>query len=193
MKNSILAIALLAASASAGAAELDYSYVQVEYIHLAEAYDVELDGAGVRGSVELGDQWYLTGEYANTQASEFGIDLDVDTFAIGVGHYSPISDTAHFIGEVSALSGEAEILGYSDSDYGYRAGFGVRWLMGANVEGSATGNYTSYREIGSGFHANLGLHWKFSKNFGLVAEYQHGEIVEGLGESRYSVGLRARF
>lgn len=193
MKKSLIAAALLAASASANAADMSYTYLQVEYVKLAEAFDIELDGIGARGSVALGDEWYLTGEYADTKASEFGLDLNVDTFALGLGYHSPINAKADFISEFSALSGKAEILGYSDTDHGYRAGVGVRWQMGAQFEGSATANYTSYREIGSGFHANLGVQWKVSDRFGLVAEYQHGEYVEGLGESRYSAGFRVSF
>jgi opacity protein-like surface antigen len=195
MKKSLMAAALLAAcvSAHAHAAELNYTYAQVEYVSLADAYDINLDGAGVRGSVAMGQDWYVTGEYANTNASEFGIDLDVQTFALGLGNHSAINDQADFIGELAALSIDAEILGFSDSDQGYRGTAGVRWQVGENFEATATANYTSYREIGGGFHANLGAHFKINENFGIVAEYQQGEIFEGLGESRYSAGIRASF
>lgn len=190
-----MAAALLAASVSAHAhaGEMNYSYVQVEYVSLADAYDINLDGAGVRGSVAMGQDWYLTGEYANTNASEFGIDLDVQTFALGLGYHSAINDQADFIGELAALSIDAEILGFSEDDQGYRGTAGVRWQMGENFEATATANYTSYREMGGGFHANLGAHFRINQNFGIVAEYQQGEIFEGLGERRYSAGIRASF
>jgi opacity protein-like surface antigen len=195
VKKSLIAAALLAASVSANAhaSEMNYTYVQVEYVSLADAYDINLDGAGVRGSVALGQEWYLTGDYADTGASEFGLDLDVQTFALGLGYHSAINDQADFIAEVAALSIEAELLGFSESDQGYRGTAGVRWQMGDNFEATATANYTSYREIGGGFHANLGAHFKINENFGIVAEYQQGEIFEGLGESRYSAGIRASF
>ena len=91
MKKTLIALALVAMlPLSANAAERSYTYVEGTYNNA----DSDIDGFGVRGSVEFADTGlYALGNYQNF--SERGADADF--WELGLGYALNLSDNVEFI------------------------------------------------------------------------------------------------
>jgi hypothetical protein len=98
---------------------LSYSFIEGDYIvqdidgngegnvfdNFLDDFD-DGDGYGVRGSLELGESFFLFGSYTSTDSEYTFIndddllipdDQDVKTFRFGLGFHTPISDTTDLV------------------------------------------------------------------------------------------------
>jgi hypothetical protein len=175
MKKTLIALALVAMlPLSANAAERSYTYVEGTYNNI----DSDIDGFGVRGSVEFADSgFYALGDYRNY--SERG--ADVDTWELGLGYALGLSDNLDLIAE--AAHADYEVVD------GYRVSTGLRGNFSENFEGLAKVNYRNIEGGDGDFTGTLGMQYKFSPTWGVTGEVEFdnddGEI--------YTVGLRASF
>lgn len=195
MKKTLFALAVLAGLAgTANASELSYSYVEASYIN-SDDFDgnstFDYNGWGVRGSLALGDNFYLLGEY-NVQSDKFfDTKVDFDTYEIGVGFHHGISEKVDFFADVSYadLKLNVKMPGFSSDvdDSGYTARAGVRCKFAEKFEGTAALLYRNRGIFENDSSLLLGGHYKFTENFGLVAS------MDVDSESAYSVGVRATF
>jgi hypothetical protein len=175
MTRTLIALALAAAlPLSAAAAERSYTYVEGTY----NSIDGDIDGFGVRGSVEFADSGvYALGNYQNY--SENG--ADVDFWELGLGYALNLSDNVDLIAEAA----------HTDLDIvdGYRVSAGIRGNFTENLEGLLKANYRDVDVFGDDFSATAGLMYKISPTWGVTGEVefddQDGEI--------YTVGVRASF
>jgi Ax21 family sulfation-dependent quorum factor len=191
MKRSLFAWALAAAlPLSAQAGELNYNYVQLDYNRVSiDDFDVDPDGFGVKGSVALGEQFYLFGSYMKLNDSIEGLDVDFDQSQVGFGFRHGISDKADLIAELSYVDAGVELEDDFDaSTDGYRASFGVRGLMADNFEGYAKANWTDGSDVDGTFSGTLGALYKLNATWGIHAEAEFGEDATVWG-----LGVRASF
>lgn len=181
MKKTLIAIALAAVlPLSANAADLSYTFVEGNYNNL----DGDIDGFGVRGSVELADSGlYALGHYQNY--SERGIDLDF--WELGLGYALDLSDNVDLIAEAARTD--------LDIVDGYRVSAGVRGSFSDNLEGVLKANYRDldgrFGGFGfgiDGFGGTAGLQYTFNKTWGLTGEVEFFDDTQ-----LYTVGLRASF
>lgn len=192
MKKTLLALALLAGFAgTANASELSYNFVEANY---ADAGDFDggssysFTGWNLRGSVALGDHFYLLGEYNSVSDNPFGTSLNIDTYEGGVGFRNSISDKADFFADASfARLNFSCNLCSDDSDNGYHVRLGVRGELGSKFEGTIGISHRDFGNYGDNTGLLLGGHFKFTENFGLVAN------VEAGSDTLYTVGVRASF
>lgn len=175
MKKTLIALALVALlPLSANAAERSYTYVEGTYNNA----DSDIDGFGVRGSVEFADSgFYALGNYQNF--SERGADADF--WELGLGYALNLSDNVDLVAEAA----------HTDLDIvdGYRVSAGVRGNFTENFEYLGKVNYRDVDVFGDDFTYTAGLQYKFSPTWGVTGEVEFdnedGEI--------YTVGLRASF
>lgn len=192
MKKTLLALALLAGFAgTANASELSYSFVEANYVDAGNAFDApssfSFNGYNLRGSAELGDTWYLVGGFNSVSDDPFGTSVDFDTYDVGVGFRHGFSEKADFFADLSYNHTEVSTFGFSDSDSGYGVRLGVRGEMGSKFEGTIGLSHRDYGDFGNSTGLLLGGHFKFTENFGLVAN------VEAGSDTIWSVGVRASF
>lgn len=175
MKKTLIALALVAMlPLSANAAERSYTYVEGTYNNA----DNDIDGFGVRGSVEFADTGlYALGNYQNF--SERGADADF--WELGLGYALNLSDNVDLIAEAA----------HTDLDIvdGYRVSAGVRGNFTENFEYLGKVNYRDVDVFGDDFTYTAGLQYKFSPTWGVTGEV---EFDNADGEI-YTVGLRASF
>ncbi|MGO4555578.1 Ax21 family protein, partial [Stenotrophomonas sp. 2YAF22] len=85
MKNSLLALGLLAALpfAASAADGLSYNYVEGGYVN-TDAKGGDADGWGVKGSVAVHPNFHIFGDYSKQETDTF--KNDVDQWRIGAGY-----------------------------------------------------------------------------------------------------------
>jgi opacity protein-like surface antigen len=143
MKKTLIALALVAMlPLSANAAERSYTYVEGTYNNI----DSDIDGFGVRGSVEFADTgFYALGNYQNF--SERGADADF--WELGLGYALNLSDNVDLVAEAA----------HTDLDIvdGYRVSAGVRGNFTENFEYLGKVNYRDVDVFGDDFTYTAGL------------------------------------
>lgn len=151
--KSLLALAVLSNVGIAAASDLSYNFVQGSYqqteIDLGDGINLDLDGYGILGSAELGEQFFITAAYTDASGDDsyFGetVDFSADATSLGFGFHTALSDKLDFVASVAKTSAEAtantsfgEIS--SDSD-AWAYSVGLRGMVGTNVELFASINY----------------------------------------------------
>lgn len=192
MKKTLLALALLVGFAgTANASDMSYNFVEANYAdtgNLVYSDLFQLTGWNLRGSVALGESIYMLGEYAQVSDDIGGSYIDVDIYELGAGYRHDISEKTDFFADLSYAHIKSSALGTFDySDNGYHLRLGVRHELGDKFEGTIG---VSHRDLGDYDKYTgllLGGHYKFTENFGLVAN------VEAGSDTLWSVGVRASF
>ncbi|MGY6518027.1 MAG: Ax21 family protein [Lysobacteraceae bacterium] len=185
MKRTLIALsaaALLPFAASAN--ELSYSFVELGYAGVDSSVDAS--GAAVRGSVAVGDSFYLHGAYKDLRTERIGMfarRLSVEEWNLGAGYRLAIGASTDLISELSYQ--ELRVMGQTGD--GWIAEVGVRSALASNFELRATGGYDRFEGRGKGF-ARLGGVLKFNPNWGLSAD---AKLIDG--DVEYFVGARLSF
>lgn len=191
MKKTLLALALLAGFAgTANASELSYSLIEADYVSIGDFDSGDnFDGFGLRGSVEFGDNFYGLASYNSTSASPFGVNIDIDTYDIGVGYRHSINEKADFFVDASYSHIKLSAFGSTGADDdGYTVNLGFRGAFNDHFEGSVAAVHRELGDFGNDTSLGLGAHFKFNKTWGITADTEFGG-----DDTRYSVGVRARF
>lgn len=169
------AVATLALPASAGARDLDFNYVEANYINVdADINERFVDDVGffalksdtggglhVAAAVEIWEGFHLFGEYSQAEQDLdliednflFRGDFDVIRWRAGVGFSAPMSDLMKVYGRVTFDSAEfqdqtieGQNLG-SDKDDGLGAELGLLWAASRELHLQGYVRYTEAGEI----------------------------------------------
>lgn len=192
-KHLVLALALAAAPFAASANELSYNYVEGGYakVNVDETgADFDMDGGQIRGSVELGESFYLYGGYGRVSDEFSGVDVDLDETQIGVGYRMSVSEKADFIAELGYLRQTIDVEGFGeafDADGG-RVSAGFRGAFNEHFEGYVKASYTDGGDFDGDFSGTVGALVKFNPTWGIVGEVEAGDDI-----TKYMVGVRASF
>jgi hypothetical protein len=171
------------------AAELSYSFVEVDYIAAGE-FDVDpkidLDGFGINASYELGDKFFLSASYQDISGDRgedencYAIDLDAELLRVGFGLHGAISDNVDWVvsvdftridtDEVASESDGSEIESISGDDNGYIVDLGVRGLLNDSLEYSVALVQSDIGESETGFRVGGRYHFSDS-GFSIGADY----------------------
>lgn len=189
MIRKILGIMLFVLTAPALAGDLSYNYIEVGYQNV-EIDDVgfgsSIDGDGflVRGSFEVGDNWFVGAGYSQ---ANFDFNIDYDEMSLGLGYHAPISERADVFASLSFVRAEASIEGFEpQKEDGYGLSVGVRGMATENVELAASVGYVDLGDGADGTAFALGALYNFTDNFAVGVEVD-------LDEDATAYGLGARF
>lgn len=184
MKRSILAAAMLASIAFAGAASAaedtpTYNYVDAGYVKI----DDLSDGWGLRGGLKFGDtNFYGNASYSRQEIKDWDVNYNLTNVNVGYAH--PLATATHLNAEVGYQYLSAD----GNSADGYRAGVGVRHAFNDTFEGLVRANHYFAGDTESDTTGTVGAALNFSPSFGAVAEVEFGN-----GGQTYMVGARYRF
>ncbi|MGH8110046.1 MAG: hypothetical protein ACREO1_15165 [Arenimonas sp.] len=200
MKRALFALALAAAlPMSAQAKELNYSFVELDYLNSSNAVTggfsgngIDGDGYGVRGSFGFADHWYVSGSYSNSETDLFNIDLD--KWNVGFGYHREMYDQADWFVEASYTEINSNESLVDDNVYDVSAG--IRGSISDRFEGIAKLSYNDGAQFSgaflpqydSQFSATVGLQWRINDMWGIVGEVEAFEDA-----TDYTVGVRASF
>lgn len=207
-KQIVLALALATTAFAATAGELSYTFVEGGYLRTDINNLGDGDGFGVNGSVALNDSFHLFGGYSMQDASEDGVDVDMDSFRLGAGWNHALSERADFIARAAYERTEIDVsaTGFGSVDgevdgYSVEAGFRGLTSLDGDVEGWIFGGYADANDVEAGgisfetdededdqFYARVGGQVKFNPTWGIVAEGMFAEDAHQL-----FLGVRASF
>ncbi|WP_372783668.1 porin [Litorivivens sp.] len=140
MKKNLIAAMLAAGVAMpAFAADLSYTYAEVGVAK------IDLDGEdamgfGVKGSVSVHENVYILGAYSQAETDDeyiiMGItdEISMDSYSLGVGFRTAVSETVDFVAEVSLVESEIEFAGIDVDNDGELLSAGVRAEISKNAE-----------------------------------------------------------
>ncbi|TCZ82413.1 outer membrane beta-barrel protein [Lysobacter sp. N42] len=205
-KTLALALALAAAPFAAPAAELSYTFVEGGYNKLhADVADesAEADGAYLKGSFDISG-----GLNAIASIKRAGDSYRVDGFhyedrvtqsEIGLGYHQSLSDRVDFVAELAWVridldSKEDGVTWLDEEGTGGRGAIGLRGQFNDRFEGEIKANYYDGNDFDGGtWTGTVGAQYKFNPTWGVAAEIEHGELIDTLDTTRYTVGVRASF
>lgn len=177
---------MLALPLAAGAAELDYSYIEGGWTEIGVRDAPDGDGWLIGGSAALGENIHLFGSY--TDANIDHSDFDAEIARLGLGWNTGISDTSDLVVRANFLSLDSNFpVGDTSSD-GYEAEVGLRSALGSKFETYAAAGYIDTNRGDGDLYGKLGAQYKFTPRFGLVA---NATLSDDANE--YFVGPRLSF
>jgi|APFre7841882724_1041349.scaffolds.fasta_scaffold47295_1 hypothetical protein len=155
-----------------------YSYVEAGYVETdVDGTNASLDGYALRGSFALTDKWFVFAGY--TDQSYGG--LDIKDYGAGVGYAWPVAATTDLYGKLSIVRAEADFEGFSLTDDGLAAAFGVRSRFNDRFELEASAGYTELSDSGGGATLGAAARWYFVKRFAVGIEAVAGEDTTAYG------------
>lgn len=183
MKRTKAAIFLALASLlpfGAQASDLSYSWIEADYLDAGR----NTDGFGVRGSLQFGQTGlYGLANYIDVETDTVIGTLDGQAWELGLGYAHGLAGNTDLIGELAHTDGDG-----IDS---WRGSVGVRSGFTPKLEGLFKVNYRDFDCGGCSdgdYTGTVGLQYKFTPVFGLVAEAEFGG-----GEDAWLLGARASF
>ncbi|MCD7099890.1 Ax21 family protein [Stenotrophomonas sp. MMGLT7] len=189
MKNSLLALGLLAALpfAASAADGLSYNYVEGDYVK-TDANGGDADGWGLKGSYALAPNFHIFGDY-NKQKTDAN-DVDIDQWRVGVGYNQAIATSTDLVARVAYQRFDPDSTPKRDFN-GYSAEVGLRNAFGEHVEVYAFAGYEDYSKKhginpDGEFYGRLGTQVKFNQNWGINGDLKLGKD----GDKEWSVGPR---
>src|SRR5690606_25558570 len=100
MKKTLLASALMLATASAAAADFKYTYGEIGFGEVDDG-----DALFFGGAVDLQQGLGLIGSYYTV---DFDNDIDGDIFTIGAQFHAPINNRADFVASLQLINAEVD-------------------------------------------------------------------------------------
>lgn len=166
MLRTTLLVLVLVFSAASYAEDFDYSYVDLSYGILDfDDIDVDGDGFGLGGSFAINPDFHVFAAY---QSAGLDFDVDVTTFAAGIGYNTELSPTVDAVARLSYQYAEFDAPGLgSVDDNGFGFGIGLRVAASDVVEINAGIEYVDFGDGGDDTGFSLGGFYSFTDAFDL--------------------------
>ena len=182
MKRTALVLAsLLALPLASQAADLSYSWLEADYVHINPDNLDSADGVAIRGSGELGANFNVIAGWNQVNVDTPLVD-DLKSWYLGVGYHTPIGDQTDLFTDVAYVKNTT-----FDND-GYGARVGVRSALSPKFEGAAWLGYEKLDRTDGNGSLGVSGQYKFTQNFGLVAEARIAE-----NDRSFLIGPRLSF
>ena len=197
MKKLLAAAMLLAMTPFAASARDSlgsFTYVEAGVQRLSIDYGtpgsnaLDFNGAGIRSSIELSDNFYVYGGYAWGRNSNQTVNINARDMQIGLGYRHTVFDNADLTAELGFQHTQLDAGVFRDNLDGGRLSVGLRGALSNNFEGWVKANYVNGSDYSSEFSGTLGAQFIINQTWGIVGEIEAGDLA-----SRYMLGARASF
>ncbi|NIJ86579.1 Ax21 family sulfation-dependent quorum factor [Xanthomonas arboricola] len=195
MKNSLLALGLLAALpfAASAAENISYNFVEGDYVR-SPADGRDFDGWGVKASYAVAPNFHVFGDYSkqnrDTNNSVFeSSNSDIQQWGVGVGYNYEVATSTDLLARVSYRKLDLDTPNINFDGFSVEAG--LRNSFGEHFEVYALAGYEDYSkkrgvDLDDTFYGRLGAQVKLNQNWGI-----NGDIrMDGDGNKEWSVGPR---
>lgn len=157
--------------------DLRYTYIEGDYVRARGG----LDGAGIRGGLDLGGGLYGFGSYARLNDAGFR----ARPWEAGLGYRHGLADNVDVLAEMAYSRVNAD----HDHARGYRAAVGGRAVLADRLEGLVKINYYSGHDFNARFSGTVGAQYRLASDWSVVGEV---EMAKG-GDRVGLLGVRASF
>ncbi len=179
-KVSLVALSLAVSAPVLADDDMSYNYIEGAYIDTeleVGSTDVDGDGFGLVGSVELGENFFLTAGYGS---QEFDDNVDLDQWSFGIGAHTPIADNVDLVGRVSYIDAEVDSRFGSADDDGYGIGIGLCGRITEQIELEGGINYADLDDSGDDTSFAFGGRYYFTEQFAVGAGVDIGDDVSSV-------------
>ena len=145
--------------------------------------DIDGDGLGIAGSVEIADSWH---GFASYTSADFDFSVDFDQLAIGGGYHSPLNENVDLVARLAYIQLDASALGFSADDDGFGVSVGMRGNVAERVEVEGYIDYTDLDSSGDDTSFSGAAWYEFTDSFS-------GGMQLGFGDDVSSWGIAGRF
>jgi len=190
MKNSLLALGLLATLpfAAAAADNISYNYVEGDYVKTdPSGHGNNADGWGLKGSYAFHPNFHVFAGYQK-QKIDGPSDLDVNQWNVGLGYNYAISNSTDLLARVSYQNWDPE---YYRKDFnGWATEVGINNSFGPRVSTYLLAGYEDYAKRDNinpegQFYGRLGGQYNFTPNWALSGDIKmytkHGDVQWSVG------------
>jgi len=192
MKNSLLALGLLAALpfAASAAENISYNYVEGDYLDVKNSDLPDADGWGVKGSYAFHPNFHAFAGYARKNTDSFGDkDFNLNDWRVGAGYNTEVTNTTDFVARVAYEN--ADILHNGKDFNGFSLEAGLANSFGEHFTAYVMAGYQDYTENDGlnpegTFYGRLGGLVSYNKNWGVAADIK----MDADGNSEWQVGPR---
>ncbi|MFT4256439.1 MAG: diffusible signal factor-reguated Ax21 family protein [Pseudoxanthomonas sp.] len=180
MKNSVLALTLLAALpfAASAADGINYNYVEGGYLG-TNTSGADADGWALKGSAAIAPNFHLFGEFNQQEIDN--TSLDYNQWRAGLGYNYALSPNADLLARVAYEKFDAD---WYDT-HGYSTEVGVQGNLVPNLTGYALAGWEDGHDYDGDFYGRLGAQYKFTPNWSASADVKFAD-----GDSQWFVGPR---
>ena len=191
MLRSAILVILFVFSASVYADGLSYNSVTASYGQIDfDDFNADGDIISIGFSAEVGESFFVFGDYAVADIEEAGISADVDMLSAGIGYHMPMSDNVDFVSSLSYEYIDITLpfgLGSVD-DNGFGLGAGIRFAASEQVEIAAGLSYVDLSDGGDETGFSAAFLYNFTESFTVGVE---GDWTDDT--TAYSLGARIYF
>lgn len=165
--------ALLAQGASAGTSDkpaLSYTYLQVDLLRGdGDGFSTGPNGFDLKGSFGLAKNFFAFGGIDHLNGKSGGSSIDVNTFELGLGFYTPVDPRADLVLRGSLLHAKADsgAPGSSGDGNGYSVSVGLRSPLSKELEVDGAIGFTDYDNSDSDTWLEAGALWHATPNLGM--------------------------
>ncbi len=186
--RAITIILLLAAGGPLLAQDISYNYIQGNYSRTevdAGPEDVDGDGYGLYGSIEVGDMWHA---FAKFSRADLDLNSDYDQVWIGGGLHTPLAPNMSLYLNLAYINVEASgAAGRLDND-GLGTALGLRVFVYPQVEVSGAISYADLGDAGDSTAIEGEAWYYLTRQFAMGLGLSYGDDA-----NHYGIGLRYLF
>ncbi len=167
---------VLTISTSTYANNFNYNYVELGY---AAVTDFEINGGViVSGSYDIQENINIIGDiFVSTGSDTDNVDVDLDSYRLGVGYHMPISGKTDVLAEVGLFNVSAKAnsrgITINRDDSGYQLSAGVRHKLAEKIELQGRINYRNSDDL-SDRNYQLGARYSFNPAISVGADFNTG-------------------
>jgi len=163
------AVAALGLSAPVFAQDgFSYSYLDLGYVTTSfDDSDAESDGFGLKGSLELTDQFHLIGEFAT---EDLDLGIDANSYLFGAGINFPLNNKLDIETHLAYVRAEIDTPFGNFDDDGVQVGLALRGMVAPKVELAGAVNYVSFDRDEGDTSLTGGIRYFVTPQFALVGD-----------------------
>jgi len=196
MKNPVKIAGVIAALSFAAPLFADvpgFTYVEAGYVRAnPQDLDINPDGFALSGSYAFNASTFARGAYVNTEDDLDGVNIEADSFSLGLGYRQVVSATSvwYLVADYVEVDGEVSDgnLSVSADENGYALGTGIRTMLNPKFELAFEINYVDIEEA-DGFAGSIGAVYSVTPEVGLTASAG----IDEDDNSTAGVGIRYTF
>lgn len=131
------------------------------------------NGAGIGGSVLIGQRFVLGGTYTDVSKTIAGSEIRSSDTNLSLGYRMGVAANVDLVPTITALNNTSKLAGASNTVQGYAAGVQMRAALSPSWEASFGVSHVKYDGLSADTATSVGLGYHLSRDLVLRGELSH--------------------